>query len=78
MADRFFVNVGARAVVPAIPGLDQVAYMTNTSLMDLGTLPRHLVIIGGGPIALEFGQMDRRFGNLQSRRAAATAYRTRG
>ena len=62
-AERFFINVGARAVIPAIPGLDGVAYLTNTSLMDLDILPRHLVIIGGGYIALEFGQMYRRFGS---------------
>ena len=62
-AERFFINVGARAVIPAIPGLDQVAYLTNTSIMDLDILPRHLVIIGGGSIALEFGQMYRRFGS---------------
>ncbi len=65
-AERFFINSGARAVVPAIPGLDQVAYLTNTSMMDLDTLPRHLVIIGGGSIALEFGQMYRRFGSAVS------------
>jgi len=62
-AERFFINVGARAVVPALPGLDQVAYLTNTSMMALDTLPRHLVIIGGGSVALEFGQMYRRFGS---------------
>ena len=65
-AERFFINSGARAVVPAIPGLDQVSYLTNTSMMDLDTLPRHLVIIGGGSIALEFGQMYRRFGSAVS------------
>ena len=62
-AERFFINVGARAVVPAIPGLDQVAYMTSTTIMDLDILPRHLVILGGGAVALEFGQMYRRFGS---------------
>jgi len=62
-AERFFINVGARAVVPGIPGLDQVAYLTNTSMMDLDILPRDLVIIGGGSVALEFGQMYRRFGS---------------
>ena len=65
-AERFFINVGARAVIPVLPGLDQVAYLTNTSMMDLDTLPRHLMIIGGGSIALEFGQMYRRFGSAVS------------
>ena len=65
-AERFFINSGARAVVPVIPGLDQVAYLTNTSMMYLDTLPRHLVIVGGGSIALEFGQMYRRFGSAVS------------
>ena len=62
-AGRIFINVGGRASAPAMPGLDQVAYLTNTSMMDLDILPRHLVIVGGSYIGLEFGQMYRRFGS---------------
>lgn len=61
-AGRIFVNVGARAVVPDIPGLDQVPFLTNVSMMRLDTLPSHLVIIGGSVVALEFAQIYRRFG----------------
>ena len=61
-ADRFFLNVGGRAVVPDMPGLSDVDYMTNVGILDLDTLPEHLVIIGGSYIALEFAQMYRRFG----------------
>ena len=61
-ADRIFLNVGGRAVVPDIPGLDGVEYMTNVSILELDRLPEHLVIIGGSYIALEFAQMYRRFG----------------
>ncbi len=62
-ADRIFINVGGRAVVPEIPGLDGVPYLTNSSMMEVDFLPRHLVIVGGSYIALEFGQMFRRFGS---------------
>jgi len=61
-ADQIFVNVGGRALVPPMPGLDQVQYLTNSSMMDVDFLPEHLVIIGGSYIGLEFGQMYRRFG----------------
>jgi pyruvate/2-oxoglutarate dehydrogenase complex dihydrolipoamide dehydrogenase (E3) component len=61
-ADRIFLNVGARAVVPDIPGLNHVDYMTNVGILELDCLPEHLVIIGGSYIALEFAQMYRRFG----------------
>jgi pyruvate/2-oxoglutarate dehydrogenase complex dihydrolipoamide dehydrogenase (E3) component len=61
-ADRIFLNVGGRAVVPDIPGLSDVDYLTNVGILDLDVLPRHLVIIGGSYIALEFAQMYRRFG----------------
>ncbi|OBK16799.1 FAD-containing oxidoreductase [Mycobacterium asiaticum] len=61
-ADRIFLNVGGRAVVPDIPGLSEVEYLTNVSVLDLDTLPEHLVIVGGSYIALEFAQMYRRFG----------------
>ncbi|HEX3993277.1 MAG TPA: FAD-containing oxidoreductase [Acetobacteraceae bacterium] len=62
-SDRIFINVGARASVPDIPGLDQVDYLTNSSMMDIDFLPRHLLVLGGSYIALEFGQMYRRFGS---------------
>ena len=62
-ADRIFLNVGARASVPPIPGLDQVSYLTNSAMMDVDFLPAHLVILGGSYIGLEFAQMYRRFGS---------------
>jgi pyruvate/2-oxoglutarate dehydrogenase complex dihydrolipoamide dehydrogenase (E3) component len=62
-ADRIFINVGARAVAPPIPGLDRVPYLTNSSMMDVDFLPPHLVILGGSYIGLEFGQAYRRFGS---------------
>ena len=62
-ADRIFINVGGRASVPPIPGLDQVPYFTNSSMMDIDFLPAHLIILGGSYIGLEFAQMYRRFGS---------------
>ncbi len=62
-APRIFLNVGARAAVPDLPGLDQIEYLTNTSMLALDTLPKHLVIVGGSYIGIEFGQMYRRFGS---------------
>ena len=62
-ADQIFINVGARASVPSLPGLDTVDYLTNSGMMAVDTLPEHLVIIGGGYIGLEFAQMYRRFGS---------------
>jgi pyruvate/2-oxoglutarate dehydrogenase complex dihydrolipoamide dehydrogenase (E3) component len=62
-AEKIFINTGARAYIPAIPGLDQVDYLTNSSMMDVDYLPEHLVIIGGSYIGLEFAQMYRRFGS---------------
>jgi pyruvate/2-oxoglutarate dehydrogenase complex dihydrolipoamide dehydrogenase (E3) component len=61
--EKIFLNVGGRAVVPDIPGLDQVDYLTNSSMMDVDFLPSHLVVLGGSYIGLEFGQMYRRFGS---------------
>lgn len=61
-AERIFLNVGGRAVVPDIPGLADIDYLTNVSILELDTLPTHLVILGGSYIALEFAQMYRRFG----------------
>jgi pyruvate/2-oxoglutarate dehydrogenase complex dihydrolipoamide dehydrogenase (E3) component len=62
-ADQIFINVGARAAIPPIPGLDRVPYLTNSSMMDIDFLPAHLVILGGSYIGLEFAQMYRRFGS---------------
>ncbi|MFC7675861.1 FAD-containing oxidoreductase [Mycolicibacterium sp. GCM10028919] len=61
-APKIFLNVGGRATVPPIPGLDDVDYLTNVGILDLAELPEHLVVIGGSYIALEFAQMYRRFG----------------
>ena len=61
-APRIFINVGGRAVVPDMPGVDQVPILTNTDIVALDVLPRHLVVIGGSYIGLEFAQMYRRFG----------------
>ncbi|MFT5139045.1 MAG: pyruvate/2-oxoglutarate dehydrogenase complex dihydrolipoamide dehydrogenase (E3) component [Lysobacterales bacterium] len=62
-ADRIFINVGARARVPDIPGLNEVPYYTNSTMMEIDFIPEHLVIIGGSYIGLEFAQMYRRFGS---------------
>ena len=62
-AEKIFINVGARAFVPPMPGLDQVEYLTNSSMMQVDYLPEHLIVIGGSYIGLEFGQMYRRFGS---------------
>jgi pyruvate/2-oxoglutarate dehydrogenase complex dihydrolipoamide dehydrogenase (E3) component len=62
-AKRIFINVGGRAVVPEIGGLDGVDYLNNSSMMDIDFLPRHLIVVGGSYIGLEFGQMYRRFGS---------------
>jgi pyruvate/2-oxoglutarate dehydrogenase complex dihydrolipoamide dehydrogenase (E3) component len=62
-AEKIFVNVGGRAAVPDMPGIREVKFLTNSSMMDIDFLPRHLVIVGGSYIGLEFGQMFRRFGS---------------
>jgi pyruvate/2-oxoglutarate dehydrogenase complex dihydrolipoamide dehydrogenase (E3) component len=62
-ADRIFVNVGGRPLVPDMPGLDRINYLTNTSILELDVLPRHLVVVGGSYVGLEFAQMYRRFGS---------------
>jgi len=61
-ADKIFLNVGGRALVPDMPGIDRVPYLTNVSMLELDVLPRHLVVVGGSYIGLEFAQMYRRFG----------------
>ena len=62
-AEKVFINVGGRALVPPIPGIDQVGYLTNESIMDIEYAPAHLVILGGSYIGLEFAQIYRRFGS---------------
>ena len=62
-ADRIFLDVGGRAALPPITGLDKVPYLDNSSILQTDVLPRHLVIVGAGAIGLEFGQMYRRFGS---------------
>jgi pyruvate/2-oxoglutarate dehydrogenase complex dihydrolipoamide dehydrogenase (E3) component len=62
-ADRIFLNVGARASIPKLPGLEGVPYLTNSTLMDVDFLPPHLVVLGGSYVGLEFAQMYRRFGS---------------
>ena len=61
-APQVFLNVGGRASIPDMPGIDSVPYLTNVSVMELTEVPRHLVIVGGSYIGLEFAQMMRRFG----------------
>ncbi|MGP1693611.1 MAG: mercuric reductase, partial [Giesbergeria sp.] len=61
-AQQIFINVGGRALVPPIQGLDQIDYLTNSTMMEIDFLPEHLLIVGGSYIGLEFGQMYRRFG----------------
>jgi len=61
-APRIFLNVGGRAVVPEMSGLNEISYLTNSSILELERVPEHLVVIGGSYIGLEFAQMYRRFG----------------
>lgn len=61
-ASRIFINVGGRAVVPNMPGIGEVPFLTNTTMLAMDTLPEHLVIVGGSYIGLEFAQIYRRFG----------------
>jgi pyruvate/2-oxoglutarate dehydrogenase complex dihydrolipoamide dehydrogenase (E3) component len=62
-ADTIFINVGGRATIPELPGIHDVTFFTNSSIMDVDFLPEHLIIVGGSYIGLEFGQMYRRFGS---------------
>jgi pyruvate/2-oxoglutarate dehydrogenase complex dihydrolipoamide dehydrogenase (E3) component len=62
-ADRIFINVGGRAAVPDMPGIHDVPFLTNSSLLATATLPPHLIVVGGSYIGLEFAQIYRRFGS---------------
>ncbi|MGA7795612.1 MAG: mercuric reductase [Candidatus Acidiferrales bacterium] len=62
-SDKIFINTGGRPNIPDIPGLNPAGVLTNESIMELKELPEHLIILGGGYIGLEFGQMFRRFGS---------------
>jgi pyruvate/2-oxoglutarate dehydrogenase complex dihydrolipoamide dehydrogenase (E3) component len=62
-APQIFINVGGRAAIPPMPGVANTPYLTNSTLLDLDVLPRHLMIVGGGYVGLEFGQIFRRFGS---------------
>lgn len=62
-SEKIFVNTGGRASIPAIPGLLDVPFLTNETIMQLTMIPEHLLVLGGGYIGLEFGQMFRRFGS---------------
>ena len=65
-AARFFIDCGGRPLVPELPGLAGVPYLTNESMMELDVLPEHLIIIGGSYVGLEFAHMYRRFGSRVS------------
>jgi pyruvate/2-oxoglutarate dehydrogenase complex dihydrolipoamide dehydrogenase (E3) component len=62
-SEKIFIDTGGRPAIPAIPGLDPAKVLTNESIMELTEVPEHLIILGGGYIGLEFGQMFRRFGS---------------
>jgi pyruvate/2-oxoglutarate dehydrogenase complex dihydrolipoamide dehydrogenase (E3) component len=62
-ADKIFINTGGRPEIPPVEGLDRVPFLDSTSIMELDTLPEHLMMLGGGYIGLEFGQMFHRFGS---------------
>jgi pyruvate/2-oxoglutarate dehydrogenase complex dihydrolipoamide dehydrogenase (E3) component len=62
-SDKIFIDTGGRPAIPPIPGLDSVPYLTNETVLQLATLPEHLLILGAGYIGLEFGQMFRRYGS---------------
>jgi pyruvate/2-oxoglutarate dehydrogenase complex dihydrolipoamide dehydrogenase (E3) component len=62
-AAKIFLNVGGRAFIPEIPGLDQVTYLTNSGLLEVEVVPQHLIIVGGSYVGLEFAQIFRRFGS---------------
>ncbi|MGB8592733.1 MAG: FAD-dependent oxidoreductase, partial [Candidatus Acidiferrales bacterium] len=61
--ERIFIDCGTRPGIPKIPGIEQSGYLTNATAMDLTEVPEHLIVLGGGYIGVEFGQMFRRFGS---------------
>ncbi len=61
-AEKIFINTGQRPRIPDLPGLDDVPYLDSTSVMELGDVPEHLIIVGGGYVGVEFSQLFRRFG----------------
>jgi pyruvate/2-oxoglutarate dehydrogenase complex dihydrolipoamide dehydrogenase (E3) component len=61
--ERIFIDVGGRPVVPKLPGVDKVPYLTSETMMDVDFVPEHLIVVGGSYVGLEFGQMYRRFGS---------------
>ncbi len=61
--EKIFINAGARPTVPALDGLKDIPFLDSTSIMELDTVPEHLMVLGGGYVGLEFGQMFRRFGS---------------
>ena len=62
-ADLFFLNTGCKTIIPEIEGLNDIDYLTSTTILELDKVPDHLLVIGGNYIGLEFGQMFRRFGS---------------
>ncbi|HUH33540.1 MAG TPA: FAD-dependent oxidoreductase, partial [Daejeonella sp.] len=62
-ADQIYINAGGKTTIPEIKGIKEVDYLTSTTILDISTVPKHLLIVGGSYIALEFGQMFRRFGS---------------
>src|SRR6476659_7564615 len=62
-ADKFFINVGGRAAIPPLGGINEVSYLNNSTMMNVDFLPQHLIVIGGSYVGLEFAQMYRRFGS---------------
>jgi pyruvate/2-oxoglutarate dehydrogenase complex dihydrolipoamide dehydrogenase (E3) component len=62
-AKQIFINVGGRAIMPNLPGVERIPHLNNTSILELDSLPQHLIVVGGSYIGLEFAQMYRRFGS---------------
>lgn len=62
-ADWIFIDTGSRPVDPPLPGLDQISHLNSTTIMELEAIPEHLIVLGGGYVGMEFGQMFRRFGS---------------
>jgi pyruvate/2-oxoglutarate dehydrogenase complex dihydrolipoamide dehydrogenase (E3) component len=61
--DQIFIDVGGRTAIPKLPGVENVRYLTNSTLLELTELPKHLVVVGGGAVGVEFAQVFRRFGS---------------